>query len=73
MMYYESAIWFNMGLCAYLIKARQTRLEKLNELSYVLDRIDSVNFLTDESFLKTVKELLLRLIFCFDDTCRLDP
>lgn len=31
-------MWF-VGLCACVIKARQTRLEKLNELSYALERM----------------------------------
>ena len=63
MMYYESFMWF-VGLCACVIKARRTRLDKLNELSYALERIDSVNFFSDESFLKTDKELRLKLMFC---------
>lgn len=48
-MYYESFIWV-VGLCACVIKARRTTLEKLNELSYALERIDSVNFFIDERF-----------------------
>ena len=49
-MYYESFYIRVVGLCAFVIKARRTTLEKLNELSYALERIDSVNFFIDERF-----------------------